>query len=350
MTDTIRLEAHQVDRFGIATTSDRRAARRRIWALARHEFRAATRSRILTVLLAILVTVTAVSVFIASVDYRSQIADYRTYVASAQAGGVARIAPSPLRPLSLLRGATEYLEIIGAVIAITLGYLTVARERANRTLTLLRSRPVTAGELTAGSLLGALGIFTTLVAVTGAVGVLMTGIVGNDWIEAAQALRLLLAAVAAIIYMTVFYCVGAVATARSRVAASGLLIALGIWLLIVLIIPQLGDTLDADNQIPGGLFKALGLNRDGETQILTHFSRYETTRVGIEEASFAKHYERFSFAMTDVLDKYRDFTLGQLLEEKWHDIAWLAFYPALALAALWQSFRHQPTIPTGDQS
>jgi ABC-2 type transport system permease protein len=317
--------------------------------LARHEYRAATRSRILLVLLGILVTVTAVSIFIASVDYRSQIADYRAYVATAQAGGVARIAPSPLRPLSLLRGATEYLEIIGAVIAITLGYLSVARERANGTLALLRSRPVTAGEQAAGSLLGALGIVTTLVVVTGAVGVLMTGVVGNDWINAAQVLRLLLAAIAAVIYMIVFYCVGAVATARSRVPANGLMIALGIWLLVVLIIPQLGDTLDADNQIPGGLFKALGLNRDGETQILTHFHTYETTRVGIEEASFAKHYERFSFAMTDVLDKYRDFTLRQLLVEKWHDIAWLVTYPVLALAALWQSFRHQPTIPTGDQ-
>lgn len=347
MTDTIELpHTHRVTFTGSAESSDRR---RRIWTLARHEYRAATRSGILIVLLGILVSVTAVSVFIASVDYRSQIADYRAYVASARAGGVARIAPSPLRPLSLLRGATEYLEIIGAVIAITLGYLTVARERSNRTLTLLRSRPVTAGEHTAGSLVGALGTIITLIAITGAVGVLMTGIIGNDWINAAQAVRLLLAATAAVIYMTVFYCVGAVATARSRVAATGLLIALGVWLLVVLIIPQLGDTLDADNQIPGGLFKALGLNRDGETQILAHFHTYETTRVGIEEASFAKHYERFSFAMTDVLDKYRDFTLRQLLHEKWHDIAWLIAYPTVALAALWQSFRHQPTIPTGDQ-
>jgi ABC-2 type transport system permease protein len=349
MTDTIQLDQHQIERVDTHPSKAGGQARRRVWALARHEYRSATRSRILVVLLGILVVVTAVSVFIASVDYRSQIADYRAYVVSARAGGAARIAPSPLRPLSLLRGATEYLEIIGAVIAITLGYLTVARERANRTLALLRSRPVTAGEQAAGSMLGALGIIATLVSVTGAVGILMTGIVGNDWINAAQAFRLGLAAIAATVYMTVFYCVGAVATARSRVAATGLMIALGVWLLVVLIIPQLGDTLDADNQLPGGLFRALGLNRDGETQMLAHFHRYETTRVGIEEASFAKHYERFSFAMTDVLDKYRDFTLGQLLQEKWHDVAWLVAYPIVALAALWQSFRHQSAIPTGDQ-
>lgn len=323
--------------------------RRRIITLARHEIRAATRSHILTALLAILIGVTTISVLIAAADHRSQVADYQAYVDSATAGRVQDIAPSPLRPLSLLRSATEYLEIIGAVIAITLGYLTVARERANRTLALLRSRPTTATELAAGSLLGAVTIVTVLVVATGTVGVLTTGLVGNDWINADQALKLALAALAAVIYMTVFYSIGAVATARSRSATTGLMIALGIWLLIVLVLPQLGDTLDADNQIPGGLFKALGLNRDGETQILQHFHTYETTRLGIEEASFAKHYERFSFAMTDVLDKYHDFTLRQLLHEKWHDIAWLITYPIIALAALTHSYRHQPAIPTGDQ-
>jgi ABC-2 type transport system permease protein len=319
-------------------------------ALARHEIRAATRSGILVTLLVILGFVTTMSILIAAVDYRSQVADYQHYVASATAGGVQRIAPSPLRPLSLLRTPTEFLEIMGAVFAITLGYLGIARERANGTLVLLRSRPVTAGEHALGSLLGAVAIITTLVVATMTVGVITTGIVGNDWINGAQALRLALATMSAVIYLTVFFCVGAVATAWSRTPAIGLMAALGVWLLVVLILPQLGDTLDADNQVPGGLFRALGLNRNDETTILTHFHIYETTRVGIEEASFSKHFERFTFAMTDVLDKYKNFTLGQLLREKWHDIAWLIAYPMLALAAMWAAFRTQTTDTTGDRS
>lgn len=239
------------------------------------------------------------------------------------AGGVARIAPSPLAPLSLLRGSLEYLEIIGAVIAIALGYLTISRERANRTLTLIRSRPVSHDEHAAGSLLGALTVIATLVAITAIVGIACVGVIGNDWINATQGFKLLLAYLAAIIYMGVFYCVGAIATANTRVAANGLMIALGIWLLVVLILPQLGDTLDADNQIPGGLFSALGLDRNGETTILEHFKIYETTRTTIEEVSFSKHFERFAFAMTDVKDKYRGFSLGQLLNEKRNDIGWV---------------------------
>jgi len=319
----------------------------RVAALAGHEYRAAVRSKVLIVLLGILVTVTAVSVYIASADYRSQLADYAAYRAAAQANGLARIAPSPLAPLSLLRGAIEYLEIIGAVIAIALGYLTVSRERANRTLPLLRSRPVTSGELATGSLLGALGVIATLVAVTAAVGVVCVGLIGNDWINGAQALQLLLAYLASIVYMGAFYCLGAIATANSKVAANGLMIALGIWLIVVLVLPQIGDTLDADNQIPGGLFKALGLNHDGEVQILTHFTTYERIRTWTEEASVAKHFERFAFAMADVKERYRPYSLPWLLGQTRNDIGWMIAYATALTAGLRRSFRRQPTIPQG---
>jgi len=325
-------------------------SRRRVLTLARHEFRAAVRSRFLVALLVVLVTVTVVSVYIAAVQYRSELADYEAYRAAAQAGGLQRIAPSPLALLSLLRGAMEYIEIIGAIIAIALGYLSVSRERANRTLPLLRSRPVTAGELAAGSALGAVAVISTLILLTAIAAVLCLGLIGNDWVNGAQIIKLLLAYLASIVYMGVFFCLGALVTARSRVAANGLMVALGIWLAVVLILPQIGDTLDADNQVPGGLFSALTLNRAQETQVLAHFSTYENIRIGIEEASFAKHYERFAFAMTDVKEKYRDLSLVQLLQEKRNDIAWMAFY-ALALGAgLWRSFRRQPTIPQGAQS
>ena len=319
----------------------------RIITLARHEYRAAVRSRILLVLLGIVVTVTAVSVYIASVDYAGKLADYQAYRAAAQANGLDRIAPSPLAALSLLRGAMEYLEIIGAVIAIALGYLTVSRERANRTLPLIRSRPVTSGELATGSLLGAVGLFATLVAVTAFVGVICVGIIGHDWINATQALKLLLGYIAAIVYMGAFYCLGAIATARSRVAANGLMIALGIWLIVVLVLPQIGDTMDADNQVPGGLFKALGLNHDGEVQILTHFTTYERIRTWTEEASLAKHFERFAFGMTDVKERYRPYSLPWLLGQTRNDIGWLVAYSAALFAGLRHSFRRQPTIPQG---
>jgi len=312
--------------------------RSRITTLARHEYRAAARSRVLVSLLAILVVVTTVSVYIGAADYRSQLADYQAYKAAAKAGGVQHIAPPPLALLSLLRGALEYVEIIGAVIAIALGYLSVSRERTSGTMPLIRSRPVSAGELAAGSALGAVGVISTLVALTAVAAVLCLGLIGNQWVDHVEAFQLLLAYLAAIIYMMTFYCLSVAVARKSKVTSNGLLVALAIWLVVVLVLPQIGDTLDPDNQVPGGLFAALNLAKPQETQILAHFSFYETIRTGIEAASLEKHFERFAFAMIDVKPADRGLTLTHLLSTKSIEIEWLVAYAAALGFAFRRSF------------
>jgi ABC-2 type transport system permease protein len=128
------------------------------------------------------------------------------------------------------------------------------------------------------------------------------------------------------------------------------MVALGLWLVVVLILPQIGDTLDADNQLPGGLFSALGLGHDGEVQILTHFATYETIRGSIEAASFAKHFERFAFAMTDVKERFRTLSLPDLFLQVRFSIAWILIYAAALPFAVRHAFREQPTIPQGETS
>jgi ABC-type transport system involved in multi-copper enzyme maturation permease subunit len=207
--------------------------------LASHDFRAAVRNHVLAALLLTLLVVTTISVLVAAFDYQTQVADYESYKAAAAAAGIATVAPLPLRPLQLLRPVVEYLEIIGAVIAIALGYLSVARERGNRTLWLLRTRPVSAGEFAFGPALGAMALITTLVVVTATIGVVSIGVWGQDWIDGEQAIKVVLWCIASIAYMGVFYCLGAALTARSRVLANGLVAALVVWLVVVLIIPQM---------------------------------------------------------------------------------------------------------------
>jgi ABC-2 type transport system permease protein len=332
------------------TTRVTGARRARVLAIAKHEYRAAVRSRILLILVVLLILVTAASVYIASAGYAAKLAEYETYRAAAQAQGLDRIAPTPLAALSLLRGPLEYLEIIGAVIAISLGYLSVSRERINRTLPLIRTRPVTAGEQATGTFLGAMGVFATLVATTIVVGIVCIGLLGRDWVNPGELFQIALAAVAALLYLGAFYCLGAIATAKSRFAANGLLIALGTWLLVVLVLPQIGDTMDADNQLPGGLFQALGLDHDGELAVLQHFTGYERIRTGIEEASLSKHFERFAFAMSDVKERYRPYNLPWLLHATRNDITWLLAYAFAMFVGLRRTFKTQPTIPPGGTS
>ena len=122
---------------------------------------------------------------------------------------------------------------------------------------------------------GPSALITTLVVVTATIGVVSIGVWGHDWINGEQAIKVVLWCIASIAYMGVFYCLGAALTARSRVLANGLVAALVVWLVVVLIIPQIGDTMDPDNQVPGGLFAALNLDKPHETRILAKFGTYE---------------------------------------------------------------------------
>jgi ABC-type transport system involved in multi-copper enzyme maturation permease subunit len=318
--------------------------------LAGHDYRAAFRNRVLAALLLTLLVVTTVSVLVAAFGYQAQLDEYLSYKAAAEAAGVASIPPLPLRPLQLLRPVVEYLEIIGAVIAIALGYLSVARERGNRTLRLLRTRPVSAGDLAFGPALGAVALITTLVVVTATIGVVSIGVWGHDWIDGEQAIKVVLWCIASIAYMGVFYCLGAALTARSRVLANGLVAALVVWLVVVLIIPQIGDTMDPDNQVPGGLFAALNLDKPHETRILANFGTYERVRNGIEELSLAKHYERFAFAILDVKDKYRGMSIAQLTTETRSDIIWMLAYVVVLAGALRMTVGSPPAQSGGDDA
>ena len=105
-----------------------------------------------------------------------------------------------------------------------------------------------------------LGVIATLVAVTAVVGVVCVGTIGHDWINATQAVKLLLALPRRDRLHGRLLLPRRVATATSRVADQRTHArARHLVLIVVLVLPQIGDTMDADNQIPGGLFKALGL-------------------------------------------------------------------------------------------
>lgn len=321
------------------------STRTRIMTLAGHEYRSAVRSRVLLLLIAAMVIITAVSITIASYDFKSQLADYQSYLDQVRASGVAATAPAPaLFPLQLLRGVIEYIQIIGAVIAIGLGYLTVARERSGNTLRLIVTRPVRAVDLLAGRLLGAGALITTILAVTAAISIVLIGTVGGTWLNGAELVKLAITFGMSILYMLMFYALGFWLTARSKALANGLVVAMVIWLSVVLVIPQIGDTMDPDNQVPGGLFTALQVKKPDEKRILGKFKVYEKVRNELEETSLTKHYERATFAYTGIKDKYNGKPLATITQAKRKDIEWLAFYSALMGALMWSGLKRERRI------
>ena len=161
----------------------------------------------------------------------------------------------------------------------------------------------------------------------------------------AELVRLAIAFAVGVIYMLVFYALGSWLSGRSKALVNGLVVALVLWLSVVLIIPQIGDTMDPDNQVPGGLFAALQVKKADEKTILANFSNYELIRNSLEETSFTKHYERFTFAVTGIKDKYNGKPLSLIVSDKRGDIGWMALYSGLLGLLMWLGFRRESAIP-----
>ncbi len=315
-----------------------------IGTLAGHEYRSAVRSRVLVLLITSMVLVAAGSITVASYDYRAQLADYTLYVQQARAAGARLTAAPQLFPLQLLRGVIEYVQIIGAVLAIGLGYLSVARERTGRTLPLILTRPVRDHDLFLGRLAGATALIATILALTAVVCVVLIGLVGGQWLDSGELGRVAITFTTAIVYMLLFYALGSWLATRSRVLVNGLVAALVVWLAVVLIVPQIGDTMDPDNQVPGGLFTALQVKKPDEKRVLAKFSTYEKVRNTLEETSLTKHYERFTFAATGIKDKYNGLPLSVIVRDKRNDLEWLVAYSALMGALMYAGLRRQSTL------
>ena len=312
-----------------------------VLTLAGHEYRSAARSGVLVLLILSMVVVAAGAITIASYDFEAQVADYAAYAANAKAAGVKLAAAPQFFPLQLLRGVIEYIQIIGAVIATGLGYLSVARERSGNTLPLILTRPVRGRELFLGRLLGATALVSTILVITAVISVVVIGLVGGRWLGGAELIKVAITFGTAVIYMLLFYALGTWLSARSRVVANGLVVALVIWLSVVLIIPQIGDTMDPDNQVPGGLFAALQVKKPDEKRVLAHFKTYERLRNGLEETSLTKHFERGSFAVTGIKAKYNGASLGFIANAKRSDIEWMVFYSALMGGLMWSGLRRE---------
>ena len=121
-------------------------------------------------------------------------------------------------------------------------------------------------------------------------------------------------------YLMIFYSLAALLATRVKSLLNGLVIALVFWVSFVLILPQIGDTMDVDNQVPGGFFASLNLPKTAEKSILTHFSAYETFRNTTEVMSPTKHFERASFAVLGIKNIYNGQPLSSIWNDKWGNV------------------------------
>jgi ABC-type transport system involved in multi-copper enzyme maturation permease subunit len=304
--------------------------------IAAKEISDARRTSLLVVIAGFMLLAGSVALIVAALSFHGEIVTYNSSKELLLSLGkpVNALIPPAFFPLKLLRGFVEYIEIIGAVLGIVLGYRAAAVERGRNTLPLILTRPLSQSTLIGGKLLGNAALIAFVLSLTfllGTIGIIAIGRIG---LSGTELLKLLLTDLSAILYVTAFFVLGFFLSLHMRRLPHALLAAFTVWLSLVLIAPQIGDTLDPDNQLPGGLFRTLGIPKPQEKEILLSFKSYETIRDGIEQASPAKHFERLSFALTGIKDIYNGEPIGKIMSERRVDLIWLFGILAAMLAIL----------------
>jgi ABC-type transport system involved in multi-copper enzyme maturation permease subunit len=302
-----------------------------IITIAKKEFTDALRNKVFLTFLFFLLGLTVISIYIGSLDFQSKVSTYQTAYQQLIQGGqsVDNLVKPEFFPLQLLRGSIEYLEIIGAVLAIALGYLSIAKEKGNNTLQLVLTRPIKKSHFFVGKLFGnALLILAVTITVFMSIAVIVT-FIGGAQLTGTEILKVITSFLYSTIYLYIFYLISALFTLLIQSLPSALIVSFVMWILFVLIVPQIGDTMDTDNQVPGGFFNAIHVSNVQSKIILLQFSGYETARNAIEEASITKHYERLVFAILGIKDIYNGKSIPFILQDKLNETIWLSSYVLL---------------------
>jgi ABC-type transport system involved in multi-copper enzyme maturation permease subunit len=149
--------------------------------------------------------------------------------------------PDPLGlkpPLSLLSNMTIYVPVVGALLAIVVGHLSLSDEQTSGVARLLHSRLLTRRDYLLGKLVAVSGLLTAALAASLLVSGVSLVVVNGVFPTPDQLLRLLGFYGLSLLYLVVFALVAMVAVLLTRRRSLALLSALGVWLVVTFVVPQ----------------------------------------------------------------------------------------------------------------
>ncbi|HHD92051.1 MAG TPA: hypothetical protein ENL06_00265 [Candidatus Portnoybacteria bacterium] len=293
----------------------------KIIIIAKKEFKDILRSKIFIYVLLLLFALTLISLVVSELVFKDQVLQYNNSLEILKSIGKTPTTKAPqLYPLNLLRGSVDYIEIIGAILGIFLGYISIFKEKSSKAIKLILARPIKKSEIIYGKLLGNfIFVLILMIGVATLIAVTLPLVAGAS-LHFIDFIKLGIFVILSALYVLIFFTLSFLLSLQQKIIVNALIISFAVWLIFVLILPQIGDTMDPDNQVPGGFFKSMSLTKPQEKKVMANFKNYETVRTGVEQLSITKHYERASFAIFGIKKQYNDMTLKEVFHDKWSDM------------------------------
>ncbi len=214
-----------------------------LWTIAHKEWKTASRDLIFLTIVSLFVILSVLSAYIGSSTKNAEMQAYRTIVQILKSQGASVIPDPPvLYPLSILRNIVTYVGMIGAVVAIFLGFETFSGERGNGTLKLVAVRPVYRDQIVTGKLLGGALVIGVLLSVILVFNMALFSLISGTMPGAREILRLLAFILISFLYMMLFYIASMLVSQKTDDSAFGFMFMMIVWLVVSFVLPQLADS------------------------------------------------------------------------------------------------------------
>lgn len=208
--------------------------------VARQQLVALRRQRVFLATTGILLVMTALAGVIGWSSHNTivRVYDEATKLLASQGQG-APPNPFDLKPtLSLLSNMTVYIPLIGALLALVIGHLSMIDDETEGIGRLLFTRPLARRDYIAGKTAAAAVVLAVTMAVSGLVSVVSIALVNSQMPTLAELSRVALFYGLSWLYLMVFALIGMVTVLLTTKRSLALLAAMGIWLVISFAVPQ----------------------------------------------------------------------------------------------------------------
>lgn len=216
---------------------------KQVWTIAKKEFRTAFKDKVFIVITLLFLVLSIVSVYIGSSTKNAELKAYSDIVELLKSQGSQAFPPKPeIYPLAILQNIIKYVSIVGAVLAIFLGFDTFSGEKENGTMKLLLSRPLYRDQLISGKLLGGALVIGLLLIVTLFFNTILFSLVSGLSPGYGEISRLITFMFIAFCYMMSFYIATMFVSIKTNDRSFGFLVMLILWVSVSFVIPQLAES------------------------------------------------------------------------------------------------------------
>lgn len=294
-----------------------------IMVLAKKEVKTSFRDNIFLIITILFVLLSVISVYIGSSTKNAEMQAYQDIVALLQSQGSSNLPAAPaIFPLSVLSNIVSYVSMIGAVVAIFLGFDTFSGERNNGTLKLIAVRPVYRDQIVSGKLVGASMVIGGLLCIVLIFNLLLFVLISGMTPSMNEIARLLIFFLLAFVYMMIFYLASMYVSLQTNNSAFGFMLMMIIWVTISFVLPQLADSQRSF---------AYALNATAQT--VTQVPADTVVSKAIELFSPAAQFQHIGKDLLQVVPETATIGIGKLILSQWGAIAEILI-PGVALMFL----------------